>query len=99
MRSDFSLNHVQARDGPETYVALRHLDASRGALLAICSFFLFVVRPLCSIAFFFLRTIILITYTNILLYYYIIAEWGRGGGGVLPDFLFLFSFPCSADHY
>ena len=21
-----------------------------------------------------------------------------GGGGVLPDFLFLFSFPCSADH-
>ena len=21
-----------------------------------------------------------------------------GGGGALPDFLFLFSFPCSADH-
>ena len=22
----------------------------------------------------------------------------RGGGGALPDFLFLFSFPCSLDH-
>ena len=29
---------------------------------------------------------------------YFLRTSSLGGGGMLPDFLFLFSFPCSADH-
>ena len=65
-----------------------HIEASRYALSGrhlICSFVLFVVRAF------------IIQYVLYFIFYfisYLRTAWE--GGGVLPDFLFLFSFPCSA---
>ena len=71
----------------ETCVAPRHVDASRDALLSICSFrVLCCTRPLfcfICILFYFLRT----------------SSVGVGGGRGAPRLSgFWFSFPCSADH-
>ena len=91
-------NPVRARDG-STFVAPRHVGGSRGASAMTLFFWpsLFYARCCVSFCFFLRVPAAALKDCRLEMFFF----WGGGAGGVggsaLPDFLFLFSFPCLAD--